>query len=162
MNQSYLNVFPHSAAENRQFVFEFGCAVALLAAGKDYPGYSATRLTLLEEALKHRQLRLTFDPDSLPESYVAWAFLSREVEQRVLKNSAFQLHPSEWDEGECLWIVDLVAPEGRVASVLSELAGVLGVSRSDMAWLRPRDGSARRNGRPWSAACFDAQASGHP
>lgn len=55
-----------------------------------------------------------------PISFVSWAFLTEEVEKRLLANGG-RLRPEDWASGERLWLIDIVAPFGGVETVLSDM-----------------------------------------
>ncbi|MCB2218462.1 toxin-activating lysine-acyltransferase [Desulfofustis glycolicus] len=55
-----------------------------------------------------------------PISFVSWAFLTDEVEKRLLGNGG-RLRPEDWTSGERLWLIDIVAPFGGVETVLSDM-----------------------------------------
>ncbi len=70
-------------------------------------------------ALQARQFRL-FEKDGRPVAFVAWAFVSEEVEGR-LKAGGSRLRPADWRSGDRCWIVELIAPFGGEAAVIEEL-----------------------------------------
>ncbi len=77
----------------------------------------------LREAHLHEQLQLFFSEDRDLVGFVAWALLSTQTEMRILKSGKTELHPSEWNEGNSLWLIDIVAFPGRfkyIARVLRD------------------------------------------
>jgi len=61
--------------------------------------------------------------DGLPVSYVSWAFINEEVEKRLIKNAG-KLSPDEWDCGDRLWLMDVVAPFGGINQIFNDLQNV--------------------------------------
>ena len=55
-----------------------------------------------------------------PISFISWAFISEEVEKRLLNNGG-KLRPEDWKSGERLWIIDIVAPFGGVENMLNDI-----------------------------------------
>ena len=60
----------------------------------------------LEPALLLEQLAIVHDERGVPLGYVAWALVTPEVLIRLVSSPLTLLHISEWNEGECLWIMD--------------------------------------------------------
>lgn len=58
--------------------------------------------------------------DDAPLAYASWAWVSNEVEQRLLKGQT-RLAPADWKSGDRLWLVDLVAPFGGADDILDDL-----------------------------------------
>lgn len=55
-----------------------------------------------------------------PISFISWAFVSEEVEARMLKNGG-KLRPEDWKSGDRLWVIDIVAPFGGVENMLTDV-----------------------------------------
>lgn len=55
-----------------------------------------------------------------PISYISWAFLDEEAEKRLLQNGG-KLRPDDWNCGDRLWIIDIVAPFGGVENMLRDI-----------------------------------------
>lgn len=70
-------------------------------------------------ALMHKQCRL-YRRDGRPVAYVAWARMSKEVEEGYVLNPR-SLNPKDWTSGERGWIVDWIAPFGDSALVMKDL-----------------------------------------
>jgi cytolysin-activating lysine-acyltransferase len=45
--------------------------------------------------------------------YMTWAYLTEETERRLINDPNALLHLSEWNEGDRLWIMDLVVIDGE-------------------------------------------------
>lgn len=70
-------------------------------------------------ALKLRQVHL-FRSKGRIVGLAIWAKVSEEVDKR-LSSGINRLAPNEWNSGENLWLVDIIAPLGGVEHLLSEL-----------------------------------------
>lgn len=68
----------------------------------------------IEPAIELAQCHVFYDAQERPSGYMTWAFLSVAVAKRVAQDAATVLHPSEWNEGKLLWLMDLVALNERV------------------------------------------------
>lgn len=75
---------------------------------------------LFNPAFQHSQISLVFNASSEPVAYIVWAYLSSDVEQRLLSSGSIELHLSEWNEGSQLWILDMVVFPGYFESVVVE------------------------------------------
>jgi cytolysin-activating lysine-acyltransferase len=58
--------------------------------------------------------------DNAPVAYVSWAKLSDEVAARY-RSTPHQLAAGDWQSGDQIWIVDLIAPFGGASEVLQNL-----------------------------------------
>jgi len=66
------------------------------------------------------QARLYRNDKGDPISFVSWATVSDEVNER-LKSGIARLQPGEWRSGPHLWVFDVVAPFGGVTETLATL-----------------------------------------
>ena len=67
-----------------------------------------------------KQFRI-FRQKKVPVAFASWAFISEEVEQR-LTSGVNKIKPGEWNSGDRLWLIDLVAPFGGAEDILRNLA----------------------------------------
>ncbi|HEY5800667.1 MAG TPA: toxin-activating lysine-acyltransferase [Burkholderiaceae bacterium] len=72
-------------------------------------------------AIHLNQIRFFFNDNGQVVGYVIWANLAHDVEERLRDNPEAYLHTSEWNEGESLWILDLIAPAGHFKNIVKEL-----------------------------------------
>jgi hemolysin-activating ACP:hemolysin acyltransferase len=93
---------------------------------------------IIEPAIKHRLLKFYFDEDGRPVGYVIWASLAADVEMRFLKQGSWNLHPSEWKEGDSVWIVDFAAPRGHAASIARDLRQIVFAGLPRLRYCRTR------------------------
>lgn len=75
----------------------------------------------IRPAIDHQQIAFFFVSTGEPVGYVIWAHLAVDVEQRLLEDPDFLLHPSEWNEGGRTWIIDICFPDGGVRDCVSQL-----------------------------------------
>ena len=71
-------------------------------------------------AMLHKQCRLYRSDDGRPVAYVAWARMSREVEEAYVLNPR-SLNHKDWTSGDRGWLVDWIAPFGHSAQVIQGL-----------------------------------------
>lgn len=71
-------------------------------------------------AIRHGQIEFLFNEDKKPVGYVIWAYLAEDVEQKIFK-APYTLHYSEWNEGESLWLIDVVTQNGYLKDVIKHL-----------------------------------------
>ena len=65
---------------------------------------------LVMPAVALKQMRI-FRNKKMPIAYISWAYISEEVEKRLLSGSV-KLAPNDWKSGDKIWIIDHVAPFG--------------------------------------------------
>ena len=79
--------------------------------------------------LRLGQCRL-FQERGKPVAFVTWARLTEEVEARCKSRTA-RLKPNEWNDGERIYVVDVVTPFGGRTQVLDAIRDVLGQPEAD-------------------------------
>lgn len=67
------------------------------------------------------QFRLFYGQNA-PAAVALWARVSEETEQRLVAG-AHKLRADEWQGGDKLWLIELVAPFGAHDEILADLAG---------------------------------------
>ena len=66
-----------------------------------------------------KQVRIFFSEDKgLPVAFMTWALLSEATQRRWSSEPRRPFHPSEWNEGRLLCIIDFVALQGYASSVI--------------------------------------------
>ena len=71
-------------------------------------------------AILTEQFRIWNGPNGTPAAFVTYAFVSPETDAR-LRAGAHKLAPHEWQSGDILWLMELVAPFGAVDEILQDL-----------------------------------------
>lgn len=74
---------------------------------------------LVMAPLMLKQFRVFYGPDR-PIGVAMWGYVSEAVEQRLVAGNA-RLSPADWQSGERLWLVDLVAPYGGQEEMVKDL-----------------------------------------
>jgi cytolysin-activating lysine-acyltransferase len=99
---------------------DFGTATILMQRTKRYRRVPIGALRAwLNPPIHLKQIRLFYSEDKgLPVAFITWAFLSDEIARRWCCNPRRPFHPSEWNEGTSLWIIDFVARRGYASSVI--------------------------------------------
>ena len=69
--------------------------------------------------VKLQQFRI-FRKNNLPIAFASWARLTEEAETRFVAGEV-RLQPTEWNAGDKLWLVDLVAPFGGGEEIIKQL-----------------------------------------
>lgn len=67
-----------------------------------------------------KQFRLYRDKQGRPAGLVLWANLTEEAERR-LEAGATRLRPQDWNAGNRLWVIDVVAPAVDGNAILQDL-----------------------------------------
>lgn len=75
---------------------------------------------LLLAPISKEQFRLYKDKEEKPVGLILWAFVNEEVNKR-LEIGIGKLGFNEWNSGDTLWIIDLIAPLGGADKMLEEL-----------------------------------------
>jgi len=65
------------------------------------------------------QCRL-YTKEGIPFAFFTWAKVSDEVDQR-LRSGQPRIAPHEWQSGDHLWMIDMVAPFGHLDEMFGEL-----------------------------------------
>lgn len=71
-------------------------------------------------AILVEQFRIFYGPNA-PAAVAFWAKVSEETEAR-LEAGAHKLRPDEWQGGDRLWLIELVAPFGAQDEILADLS----------------------------------------
>jgi cytolysin-activating lysine-acyltransferase len=91
--------------------------------------------------------QIVFFRDSIgPEiGYMTWAYLTQDTERRFINDPDAPLHLSEWNEGDRLWIMDMVVTNDSTKRyILQALRELLPSHGSAKSLRRFSDGSVRK------------------
>jgi cytolysin-activating lysine-acyltransferase len=129
----------------QRFEEEIGLAAYLMCQSREYRLFRIACLSIwIEPAIRHRQIMFVFDGERRRIGYFTWALLADDVRRRMGEDASALLHESEWDEGNCLWIMDFVAPMGHARGIIQRMRAELFLEHEHVYWLRRRrDGSIR-------------------
>jgi cytolysin-activating lysine-acyltransferase len=144
MKQKSLTVHARTAEGPILEACEFGFAYMLMRHSQLHKTYPLAYVEqLIEPALKHKCLKFYFDEQGAPVGYAIWATVTDDVEERFMRSGRWQLHPSEWNEGATLWLVDFVAPFGHARAMLNDLARLLSDGHAMLRYFRVRHNRLR-------------------
>ncbi len=79
---------------------------------------------LLLPAISKEQFRLYKDKENRPVGLILWAYVNDEVDKR-LEMGIGKLGLEDWNSGDKLWIIDLIAPNGGGNKMLEELKSTI-------------------------------------
>jgi hemolysin-activating ACP:hemolysin acyltransferase len=136
MLRSYFEVYPDVNAESRHRAEHIGYATKLLLISSTFDSNLLQRLRAIDLAITQDRIRYYFNVDGVIVGFVVWGFLCERTEERIIKTGVVDLHPSEFNEGNALWILDLFVPFGHIAYVLKDLRDNLFKSYTALRFFR--------------------------
>jgi cytolysin-activating lysine-acyltransferase len=80
--------------------------------------------------------------EGMPVAFATWALVSEETEKRLASGMA-RLAPTEWRNGDRLWLVELLAPFGNTDAVLEDLKKTAFAGKTFKLHRRGADGVPR-------------------
>ncbi|SMC29186.1 RTX toxin acyltransferase family protein [Andreprevotia lacus DSM 23236] len=84
-----------------------GYATHLMATHPAYCGFQFASVPIwIRIPIIHRQIEFFFDADGIPQGFATWALVNPHTEAKMLEDPDYILHPSEWKEGDIVWIMD--------------------------------------------------------
>ncbi len=131
--------YPESPHETRTSAL-YGHALRLLwsTSGKHAALGDISRR--LWPAVLHKQIDFLFNSKGIPVGFVTWAYLTEACAQELMRDPDYVLHLSEWNEGDQLWIMDIVSVPGHVRNVARKLRETRLRHASRVHGRRPRRG----------------------
>lgn len=125
---------------------QLGLVAGLMYQTPSYCSYPVACLKAwIEPVINHRQIWFAFDSQGRAVAYFTWAWLAPDVAHRLEHDPNVLLHYSEWNEGEQLWIMDLVAPYGHAQDVMRYLRDHKFAAQREIRWLRRDEKGAVRH-----------------
>jgi cytolysin-activating lysine-acyltransferase len=122
-----------------------GLVAAVMLNSREYCQYPIACLKFwIEPAILLNQIHFFFDLGGQPIGYMTWAYLAEDTEKRLLHDPDVLLHLSEWNEGESLWILDLVVLDGSLKNQLREAFSLLSKFAEAKSLRRRADGTVRK------------------
>ncbi|MCG7626091.1 toxin-activating lysine-acyltransferase [Epibacterium sp. Ofav1-8] len=104
-----------------EFLVRLGEIAFLHMCSQAHRGLSVAGMDLtFLPALQHDQCRF-YRKEAGPIAVVAWAWVSDELDARLQKEDVV-LAREDWQSGDNLWIMEIIAPFGNADAVLSDLA----------------------------------------
>ena len=131
--------------QNKRLAYEkFGYVLMIERTIKNYHGKTDIWLNQwILAAIAHGQLQVFFNEDDFPVGFIAWAFLEKDVQLRLIDNPNSLLHMSEWTEGIEPWIIDCVALPGFYKSIIKSAAQTCFKDYPQVGYVRRRLNSNR-------------------
>ncbi|MYM24376.1 toxin-activating lysine-acyltransferase [Duganella sp. FT135W] len=136
---SHFRVLDTPADLTREIAEQCGYAAQLMSQNRSHHKLNLEYMRqVIEPAIRQRRIKFYFNEDGGIVGYVAWAWLAEEVAERVIAKGTFNLHESEWNEGNQLWIVDLLVPYGSLPYVMRHLRDKQFKDNAALHYLRRR------------------------
>ncbi len=88
------------------------------------------------------QFRLWRDK-GMPVGLATWAYLSEEVEKRMLESGVNKLAPQDWKSGDRLWVMDMLFPFGGADLAKKEMMETVFAGQKPKTTLPTATGQAR-------------------
>ncbi len=86
------------------------------------------------------QVKIYFNNYGECMGYVVWATLAPDVERRFIRDKNINLHPTEWNEGISLWIIDFLVLRGSLQYVLADLRDRQFAAYETLTYFRIKNG----------------------
>jgi cytolysin-activating lysine-acyltransferase len=150
----------HRAIGYRQSPWEmqnsaiYGHAMRLLWGGSRKDVSIAELSQRLWPAVLLRQIGFLYSSKGGAVGYATWAFLTEDCAEQLRADPDYVPHLSEWNEGDQLWLMDVVATRGKVRNLLRKLREKQLAHATCVRALRRRPG--RPDARPIRLAIFRA------
>jgi len=124
---------------------QLGLAASLMLSSRRYLTLHIASLQIsLMPAITVGQILFIFSSNGEPICYFTWGLLSERTIQAIRGDPNYILHASEWNEGNELWIMDIVIAGGRAREIFKLLKLVVFRDHVTCSWLRRRkDGSVK-------------------
>jgi len=128
-----------------EFHRRMGMVAATMTRSSQYCQYPIACLAVwVEPAIVLDQIHFFRDSGDKVIGYMTWALLAEDAERRLLQDPEVIFHFSEWNEGDRLWIMDLVLLGGDMRTVLKEAGRLFPVFEQAKSLRRRSDGSIRK------------------
>lgn len=129
-----------------QFHAKIGAAVNLMSRSAVYCGYPIACVSeWIKPAVLLDQILFFRNPDGPIVGYMTWAYLAEDTEERLINDPNVLFHLSEWNEGDRLWIMDLVVLNGEARRfVLQALKGLFPRHSVARSLRRQADGTVKK------------------
>lgn len=130
----------------QHYFTSLGMAADLMSRSAPYQGYAVACLNeWIKPAILLNQILFFRNLGGVAVGYATWALLSEDVERRLINDPCVLLHLSEWNEGDRLWIMDMVVINGDVRHFIGQIYDAFASSYSRVKYLRRgSDGAVRK------------------
>ena len=148
----------------QQFGMVVGFAALLFSYSAHHRRYTCSDLQeYVAVPYRLKQYKIFYNEDGDVVGIVTWAWLSEYSINNITQDPRYSLHPSEWNEGRRLFIMDLVAPFGHFDHIARNLMieQFKGVERC--SWVRRgKDGCIRKCSDLWRSTLARRLTKGRP
>ena len=139
MNRRSLFAGPISGVPPKTVATLLGEIVWLFTQSSRHQGFLLVDLEWLVMApLMYEQLRVFYAPDR-PVGVALWAYVNEAVATRLMTGNA-QLAPADWQSGNELWLVEMIAPFGGQIEMILNLKEAV-FPQTPLKILTSRDGT---------------------
>ncbi|ECX6625118.1 toxin-activating lysine-acyltransferase [Salmonella enterica] len=115
---------------------KIGFAVRCMLYNRNYSLYPVLTIQIWTEfAINHDQIKFLFDGKGMPLAYITWAYIAPDTEERLISDPEFRLHPSEWNEGGRIWVLDFCCKPGFGAKAIEHFSKFPPWGEGEVRWL---------------------------
>lgn len=133
------------AAAELDFYHRLGLATAAAMRSSRYCDYPIACIAVwIEPAILLNQIHFFYDLGGNLNGYLTWALLAQDTERRLIHDPEVLFHLSEWNEGDRLWIMDLVLIDGDIRDAVNEAFSLFPHVTSANSLRRRDDGTVRK------------------
>lgn len=130
---------------DRDYYRRLGLAAAAMTKSSIYCQYPVACLAAwIEPAILLDQIHYFYDRSRNLIGYMTWALLAEDAEFRLLNDIDVVFHLSEWNEGDRLWIMDLVVLDCDIREILNEAFSLFPAFNEAKSLRRREDGTIRK------------------
>jgi hemolysin-activating ACP:hemolysin acyltransferase len=141
MNFSYSTITGQAAESTKRQYEIVGAACQLAALSASHRGVSIRGfIDSLRMPINLGQVRVFHNDFGQCMGYVTWARVAEEVHHRLVSDPMAKLHEFEWNEGDRLWIMDLLVPKGSIRPVLATFRDQLFQDAEEICYFRFKRG----------------------
>ena len=141
MQNSFLRIYDKPAKKMQETAAILGYIVIIM---KNNPVHYSLPISYLSKILLNatlqKNIKIYFNSEGVPVGYVAWAYLDRMTEMRIMKTNNSNITTEEWNGGESLWIMDFLSPHGNLNYILSNLRDEIFPHEKKIRYFRIKDG----------------------
>lgn len=133
-------------SSEQKYHASIGAVVSLMARSPRYCGFPVASITeWIRPAVLLDQILFFRNPSGPIVGYMTWAFLAEDTEHRLIHDPSVLLHLSEWNEGQRLWIMDMVVINGEGRRFAAQaLRGLFPEHREARSLRRDQEGLVRK------------------
>ncbi len=89
------------------YATQLGLATSCMLSTPRYRGFPIAVMAIwTRHAIIQEQIQFFFDGGGEVQGYLTWAQIRPETRHRCVSQPDYILHPTEWNEGEIIWLMD--------------------------------------------------------